>query len=99
MKLVQMLANVPQDVKDKITGGLPGGTDTTVVQTNIVNFILYVVGILAVVMVIVAGVQMTTSAGDPGAVKKAKMTMMYAIVGLVIAVLAYAIVNFVIGRL
>ena len=66
---------------------------------NIVNTLLYVVGILAVVMIIFAGVKMTTSAGNPGAVEKAKLTLIYAIVGLAISLLAYAIVNFVVGRL
>ncbi|MBR3594774.1 hypothetical protein IKL45_00845 [Candidatus Saccharibacteria bacterium] len=66
---------------------------------NIINAVLYVVGILAVVMVIIGGVQYTTSGGDSAAVTKAKNTILYGIVGLVIAILAYAIVNFVVGKL
>ncbi len=73
--------------------------DLTVNVKNIINVILYVVGILAVVMVIIGGVQYTTSGGDQAAVTKAKNTILYGIVGLVIAILAYAIVNFVIGKL
>ena len=46
-------------------------------------------------MIIVAGFQMTTSAGDAAKVAKAKNTMLYAIIGLIITLLAYAIVNFV----
>ena len=38
-----------------------------------------------------------TSAGDPGKTKKAKDTILYAVIGLIICVLAFAIVNFVIG--
>ena len=64
-----------------------------------INILLYVVGILAVVMIIVSGLKMTMSAGDAGAVQKAKNTLVYAIIGLVIAVLAYAIVNFVLKKL
>ena len=78
--------------------GLPK-VDANAMPSNVVNTLLYVVGIIAVAMIIVAGVQMTTSAGDPGAVAKAKKTMTGAIIGLAIAVLAYAIVNFVVGRL
>ena len=74
-----------------------GSLDSTV--KNIINGVLYVVGILAVVMVIIGGVQYTTSGGDSGAVTKAKNTILYGIVGLVIAILAYAIVNFVVGKL
>ena len=66
---------------------------------NIINGVLYVVGILAVVMVIIGGVKYTTSGGDSAAVTSAKNTILYGIIGLVIAILAYAIVNFVIGKL
>ena len=48
-------------------------------------------------MIIYGGVLYTTSAGDPGKVKKAKDTILYGIIGLVIAVLAFAIVNFILG--
>ena len=50
-------------------------------------------------MVIIGGIQYTTSGGDSAAVTKAKNTILYGIVGLVIALLAYAIVNFVITRI
>lgn len=66
---------------------------------NIINAVLYVVGILAVVMVIIGGVKYTTSGGDSAAVTSAKNTILYGIIGLVIAILAYAIVNFVVGKL
>ena len=73
-------------------------TDLDVNVKNIINAVLYVVGILAVVVVIIGGIQYTTSGGDQAAVTKAKNTILYGIVGLVIAILAYAIVNFVIGK-
>ena len=66
---------------------------------NIINAVLYVVGILAVVMVIIGGVKYTTSGGDSAAVTSAKNTILYGIIGLVIAILAYAIVNFVIVKI
>ena len=66
--------------------------------TNIVNAMLYVTGILAVVMVIIGGVRYTTSSGNVNIVVKAKKTILYGIIGLTVAVLAYAIVNFVIGK-
>lgn len=70
-------------------------TDLNATVKNVINVILYVVGLLAVVMVIVGGVQYTTSGGDSAAVTKAKNTILYGLVGLAIAILAYAIVNFV----
>ena len=62
---------------------------------TIINVIIGVIGFVAVVVIILGGVQYTTSAGDPGKVKKAKDTILYGIIGLVVALLAYAIVNFV----
>ena len=61
----------------------------------IVTTVIFVAGIIAVVMVIIGGVQYSTSQGDSAKVKKAKDTIMYGIIGLVIAILAFAIVNFV----
>ena len=75
------------------------GATLDVTVKNIINGVLYVVGILAVVMVIIGGVKYTTSGGDSAAVTSAKNTILYGIIGLVIAILAYAIVNFVIGKL
>ena len=62
---------------------------------TLVNTLLFLVGILSVIMIIVGGIMYTTSAGDSGRVTKAKNTLTYAIVGLVVAFVAYAIVNWV----
>jgi len=63
----------------------------------IVNTLLYALGAVSVVVIIIAGIGYTTSTGDPAAITKAKSTLMYAVVGLVVALLSYAIVNFVLG--
>ena len=65
----------------------------------IVNAIIFVIGIVAVIMIILGGISYATSQGDPGKVKKGKDTILYGIIGLVVALLAYAIVNFVLGAL
>ena len=65
--------------------------------TNIVSAIIGVLGIVAVIVIIIGGVNYMTSSGDAGKVKKAKDTILYGVIGLVICVLAFAIVNFVIG--
>lgn len=66
---------------------------------QITNTILYVVGIIAVIMLIIGGVKYVLSGGDSKKVTDAKNTVLYAIIGLVISFLAYAIVNFVITAL
>lgn len=62
---------------------------------TLVNVLLYIVGLLSVVMIIYGGILYTTSAGDAGKVTRAKNTLTYAIVGLVVAFISYAIVNWV----
>lgn len=64
---------------------------------GILNWIFGIIGIIAVIMVILGGFKLMTSTGDPGRVKKGKDTILYGIIGLVIALLAFAIVNFVIN--
>ena len=65
--------------------------------TGIINAVIGVLGILAVIVIILGGVQYMTSNGDAGKVKKAKDTILYGIIGLMIALLAYAIVNFILS--
>lgn len=60
-----------------------------------INIILWVVGVAAVIVIIVAGLKYVTSSGNPSAISSAKTTILYAVIGLVIAITAYAIVNFV----
>ncbi len=65
--------------------------------TTIVNILLFIIGALSVVMLIWGGIRYTTSGGSSSAVTSAKNTIMYAIIGLVVAFLAFAIVNWVLG--
>lgn len=76
-----------------VTGG---NTLMSTVQ-KVINVILSVMGIIAVVMIIIGGIQYTTSSGDPQKATRAKNTILYAIIGLVVALLAFAIVNFVLA--
>ena len=71
----------------------------TGVFKQVTNTILYIVGIVAVIMLIIGGIRYVTSGGDSKKVTDAKNTVLYAIIGLVIAFLAFAIVNFVISAL
>ena len=93
--------------KDAGADGLAGCTDLNntankndlMEQANtIINVIIGVIAFVAVAFIIFGGVQYTTSAGDPGKVKKAKDTILYGIIGLVVSMLAYAIVNFVLAN-
>lgn len=66
---------------------------------GIVNWLLFAVGVVAVIMLIWGGIKYATSAGDSNKVTAAKNTILYAIIGLAVAVLAFAIVSFVLTTL
>lgn len=76
--------------------GLPD-TCTNGIVTKFINYALIAVGALSVIMLIYGGIRYTISAGDAKQVESAKNTILYALIGIIVALLAGAIVNFVIG--
>ena len=64
---------------------------------TITNVMLFLIGAVSVIMLIIGGLRYVISNGDSSAVQGAKNTILYAIVGIVVAILAYAVVNFVIS--
>lgn len=70
----------------------PGGLVTT-----IVNIITYVAGVIVIFMIIFAGFRYITSTGDANKVNSAKNTLLYAIVGIIIIVMAQVIVHYIIN--
>ena len=63
--------------------------------TTIINVMLFIAGALAVIMIIYGGIRYITAHGDEKQVKVAKDTIVYSVVGLIIAILAYALVTFI----
>lgn len=88
--------DVPEDLAS--TAGCDNDDTIEEPVKKVVKILLYVVGIVTVVMIIVSGLKMSLSAGNPSAVTKAKQTLIYSVVGLIIAMLAYAIVMFVVDK-
>ena len=78
----------------------PTGSATDLLTNikNITNTLLIAVGVISVIMVIIGGLRYTLSGGDENGVAAAKNTILYAMVGAVVSILAYAVINFVIGR-
>lgn len=62
---------------------------------TITNVLLFILGAVSVIMIIIGGLRYVISGGNSSAVTSAKNTILYAIVGVVVALLAYAIINFV----
>lgn len=97
------LATVSAAPVDEIKGGVEdigggeGGVKLEDGIKTVVNILLFVLGAIAVIMIIIGGIRYTTSNGDASSIKGAKDTILYAVIGLVVAILAYAIVNFVLG--
>jgi hypothetical protein len=90
--------SIGDGVKD-IGGGTADSKGLTDMIKTIVNVLLFILGAIAVIMIIFGGIKYTISNGDSSQVTSAKNTILYAVVGLVVAILAYAIVNFVISSL
>lgn len=104
----------PEDVfasaKDQLCQGSGGSggancthagesNDLSTIIKNIVNILLFLVGAVAVIMIVISGFRYTTANGDQSSVKAAKDTLLYAIVGVIVAIASYAIVNFVLLRI
>lgn len=79
---------------DKVGG--EGDKDLTGNITAILNAVIGILGLVCVVVMIIGGINYMTSAGDAGKVKKGKDTILYGLIGLVVCVLAFALVNWVI---
>ena len=90
-------SDIPIEVQ-RAAGCPDTGTDANLpdVIVAILNSIIAVGGVVAVVYIIIGGYQYMTSTGDPSKIKKAKDTILYAVIGLIVCVLAFAIVNWVI---
>jgi len=78
-----------------VPGTLFGGSDS--IFTKVVNVLLYLIGAISVIMLIYGGIRYTTSGGNSANVTAAKNTIMYAIIGLIVAFLAFAVINWVLG--
>jgi len=67
------------------------------VFAEISSVLLFIVGAIAVIMIVIGGLRYVISGGDASQVQAAKNTILYALVGIIVAILAYAAVNFVIN--
>lgn len=73
------------------------GDEVTTPIKNLINTAMILLGITAVIAIIVGGFKFITANGDSGAVQSAKNIILYAVIGLIVALLAWAIVSFVVN--
>lgn len=102
LTLLPRVAGAACDSGKGLDGGANCGQTNNLTLTGslatITNTLLFIVGIAAVIMMVIGGLRYVLSGGDPKATAGAKDTVLYAAVGLVVALLGYAIVNFVINQ-
>lgn len=98
---VHAQANVNQGIRGGLDDATPSEeqrglfTGRNIFQT-VVNTLLFIIGAVSVIMLIFGGFRYVTSGGDSNAVTSAKNTILYAVIGLVVALLAWGVLDFVI---
>lgn len=99
LAIAQSSKNEIRNGVDSAAGGAnkdPKSIDTII--NNIVNVLSAAVGVVAIIMIIVAGFRYVTSGGSSERISSAKNALVYALIGLVVATLAQVIAKFVINR-
>lgn len=79
-------------------GAAQGQSDVMGIVKNIINLLLTAIGVISVIMIIVGGINFALSNGDAQKVTKARNTILYAVIGLIVAIFSYAIVDFAFNR-
>jgi hypothetical protein len=109
--IAQVAHAVPDDLQKGVDGSRPKGSTGCLFVTqagcegqasifqNVANILIFLVGAISVIMLIIGGLRYVLSSGEASAVKGAKDTILYAIIGIIVASLAFAAVNFVVGKL
>jgi cytochrome bd-type quinol oxidase subunit 2 len=77
--------------------GIKNISDSTLFD-NVLNVFYFLAGLVAVIVIILAGMRYATSSGDAGKVTSAKNQLLFAVIGLIVIAVAFVITNFVVGR-
>lgn len=97
---IQVIAQDPSDAACSglaVTGANCGEGESELTSTIqvVINILLFVIGVASVIMLVVGALRYTLSAGDAQAAASAKNTIIYAIIGIVVAVMAFLIASFI----
>ena len=91
------LANDPNF--NAICGDAKSENDARAVVKSVLSTVFIWLGIIAVIVIIIGGVLYMTAQGDTTKIATAKKAILYAVIGLIVALLSFAIVNFILGKL
>ena len=80
-----------------VPGDLPGGANITQVVVNFLNIVLNLLGLIIAVIIVIAGIRLIFSQGEEEAKESAKKTILYAVIGLIVVLLAKAVTILLLG--
>lgn len=78
---------------------LPKPTADSARLQTVLSTVFLITGAIALLVITIAGFRYTISHGDPKLINQSKNAILYAVIGLVVSISAFAIINFVVGRL
>ena len=84
--------SIPEDILE--AAGCETKKQAPAVVKSLINVVLGLIGLIAVIVIIYAGVTLSMSSGDAMKVARAKNMIIFGVLGLIVALLAFAIVNF-----
>ena len=102
LSMVQTASATPADEAQKGTDYIDNGSTSVTLADlfqRIVNALLFIIGAVSVIMIVIGGIRFVFSQGDPQSSASARNTILYSVIGLVVAIMAYGIINWVLGRL
>lgn len=97
LAFADLIGNAEDGVKSADGGA--SASDVPSLLQNLTNALLFLVGAISVIMIIIGGIRFILSQGDPQASANARNTVLYSIIGVVVAVAAWGILNWVLGKL
>lgn len=97
--ILPVFASAGSIIQDSANNACADACNTTLTASGLIatiaNVLVFLVGSISTIMIIVGGIRYALSQGDPGQAAKAKNTILYAVFGVVAAIAAYAIIQFV----
>lgn len=90
---IDLVPDCPAGAPDSQLCGPPDDEDATSLAENLIGLLLFIIGIVSVVMIVIGGFRYVVSNGDANKIAAAKNTILYSVIGLIVAILASFIVN------
>jgi len=73
-------------------------TDPNAALGNILNAVYFWAGVIAIIVIIIAGILYSSSTANPSQTKRAREAVIYSVVGLVVILMAFVVTQYILGR-